>query len=146
MEISPYLLSLVGKKFSREVNCFCVSKLFFENTALKKLTADEMLDYVHVGFQQVEIPPPGSLGLVWSRTSDSIPLGKIDTNHIAKRSAGFPHGLVLEHSFVLLNEEMVFQKPDPKIVSAVEICPLKNALETYKNKPGFEITWHQKTN
>ena len=69
------LNNLVGVNFTKKVNCFCVAKNFFAEGEWKSLSADEVLDFASGAFQQVGTPVFPCLGLIWSRTSDGLPLG-----------------------------------------------------------------------
>ena len=133
---------LVNKTLDHKVNCFCISELYFRETHLRHASADEMLNFVSDYFVQVEKSQPEALALIWSRTTLDLPLGKINVNELAKRTSGFPFGLVLEHSFVQLNQTEALHKPNPNLNSKVEILPLAQAIEPYLQLFGFEITWH----
>lgn len=134
---------LIGKSFDYKVNCFSISEFFYRDTVLQHLTADEMLNFVTENFQQIENDVPLALTLIWSRTSSEVPIGEIRVNELAKRPSGFPFGLILEHSFVRINNQSVFQKADPTMISKVEIIPLSKAIEPYAKLSGFEMTHHK---
>ena len=136
------VLSTIGRTFDHRVNCFCVSEFFYRDTQFRQSTADEMLNFVSENFRQVEEAGPRILTLVWSRSSFDIPVGKIQVHELAKRQLGFPFGLVLEHSFVQINENTVFQKADPSLTSKIELVPLQKALEPYVKLSGYELTRH----
>lgn len=133
----------LGRSFEHRVNCFCVSEFFFRETAFRQTTADEMLDFVAQSFHQVSDGPSPILNLVWSRSSFQLPVGGIQVAELVKRPPGFPLGLILEHSFVRIDHEMVFQKADPTTASKIEVLPLSEALKPYTGLAGFEITRHQ---
>lgn len=80
---------------------------------------------------------------MWSRTSFEIPVGEVQVIQLAQKETGFPFGLFLEHRFVLLENDFVFQKPNPKLASSVELVSLEQALAPYVGLPGFELTYHQ---
>ena len=134
--------TLIGQSFPHKVNCFCISEFFFHHTELRNKTADEMLNFVATHFQQVDEALPNTMILIWSRSSHELPLGQIRIEDLAKRPPGFPFGLVLEHSFVQIENGMVFQKADPSLTSKVETIPLAKAIEPYAQLSGFEITRH----
>lgn len=136
------LVHVIDRSFDYTVNCFCISEFFFRDTALRSLTADEMLNFVAENFLQIEDEDSNALILVWSRSSLELPIGKIRINELAKRSAGFPFGLILEHSFVQIDDEFVFHKADPTMTSKVEIIQLSKAVEPYTRLKGFEMTRH----
>ena len=136
------LLRLIDRSLDCKVNCFCISELFFLDTALRNLTVDEMLNFVAENFTQIEREGGPVLTLIWSRSSFDLPIGKIRINELAKRPSGFPFGLILEHSFVQIDNEKVIQKADPRMTSKVEIIPLSKAIEPYTRLKGFEITRH----
>lgn len=133
---------LVGKEFDFPVNCFSVSEFYFRDSPLQKLSADEMLNFVAENFRQVSKGGPRTLALIWSRSSFEIPVGGIEVQKLSNRSEGFPFGLVLEHSFVQIDDENVIQKADPSLISKIEIIPAVKAMGPYVNLQGFEVTWH----
>lgn len=135
-------LHAIGKSFDHKVNCFCISEFFYRPTQFRQSTADEMLNFVAKNFRQVEENGPAILTLVWSRSSFELPIGEIHVQEIAKRLSGFPFGLVLEHSFVQMEDEMVFQKADPNTTSKIELISSTKALEPYLKTKGFELTRH----
>lgn len=102
-----------------------------------------MLSFVNQYFLQIPTAKFETLFLVWSRVSFEIPIGDIQVSQLARKEVGFPFGLVLEHSFVLLENDFVFQKPDPKLTSSPELVALQLALASYVELPGFELTYHQ---
>jgi hypothetical protein len=101
-----------------------------------------MLDFVAKNFIQVKDENFFTLTLIWSRTSSMLPMGEIRIDELVKRLPGFPYGLILEHSFVQIDRDKVFQKPDPKPTSKIEIIPLAKAIEPYIGIKGFELTHH----
>ena len=133
---------LIGRSFDFKVNCFCISEFFFRDTTLRNVTADEMLNFVAENFQQVDHVESQALTLIWSRSSLELPVGTIRMSDLAKRTAGFPFGLILEHSFIQINADTVFQKADPTIASKVEITLLSEAVAPYAQLKGFELTRH----
>lgn len=136
------LKSSIGRIFDQKVNCFCVSEFFYRDTQFRNSSADEMLDFVAKNFQQVHEDSPNILMLIWSRSSLEVPIGQIQVHELAKRSPGFPFGLILEHSFVKLNENTAFQKADPKLTSKIELASVIEAIEPCSSLNGFEITRH----
>lgn len=125
------LMHIVDRTFDYKVNCFCISEFYFRDTELRNLTADEMLDFVAGNFRQIDNEEPHVLTLIWSRSSLELPIGNIRISELAKRSESFPFGLILEHSFVQIDGETVFQKADPTLASKVEIIPISKAVEPY---------------
>lgn len=134
------LSALIGRSFSHRVNCFCISEFFFRDTPFRHSTADEFINFAAKNFEQVESRNTPLLILVWSRSSFEIPIGEIKIKELVKRNLGFPFGLVLEHSFVQIDENLVFQKADPTTNSKVELTSYAKALAPYQNLKGFEIT------
>lgn len=134
--------SLIGATFTKQVNCFCVAKNFFVEGDWKSLSADEMLNFTHLAFQQVYMPQFPCLKLIWSRTNNILPPGGIEIDELVKRKDGFPFGLILEHSFVQLDQKFVYQKPDPLLTSSIEVISIDEAITPYQGKMGFEITRH----
>lgn len=136
------VVSSIGMTFDQRVNCFCISEHFYRTTAFRQTPADEMLNFTTDYFLQTKDFSPNVLTLVWSRTSPQLPIGEIDVQLLSKRLSGFPFGLVLEHSFVQLDSELVFQKADPRTSSKIELLPVAQAVEHYRKLKGFETTRH----
>ncbi len=132
----------MGRTFDYKVNCFCVSEFFFRETQFRKTSADHLLDFVAEHFVQVKDETPISLVLVWSRSSLELPIGEIEVRVLAERPPGFPFGLVLEHSYVQLDRDKVFQKADPEPASEIQIVSMREAVEPYLDLVGFEQTRH----
>jgi len=143
--LSQRVKESVGRTFEKKVNCFCISEFFYLETQFRHSSADEMLDFVANNFRQTKEDGPNVLTLIWSRSSLELPIGQIQVHELAKRQVGFPFGLILEHSFVQIDETTVFQKADPTKVSKIEITPLTKALNPYLHLKGFELTRHAST-
>lgn len=136
------LKSYIGRTFDQKVNCFCISEFFYRDTQFRHSSADEMLAFVAKNFQQAQEDSPNVLILVWSRSAFELTIGKIQVHELAKRLPGFPFGLILEHSFVKVNETTAFQKADPKPTSKIELVSASEAIEPYSSLSGFELTRH----
>ena len=134
--------STIDKTFEFKVNCFSVSQFYFRDKPLGYATADEMLDFVAQNFEQVKAPTADTLTLVWSRSTPYSVMDKISVRELANRKPGFPFGLVLEHSFVHIDEQTVYQKADPNLGSRIELISLTAALAPYVCLEGFEVTHH----
>ena len=143
-QIATRLYSQLGLSFPINVNCFSISELFFRKCTLGMKTADEMLDFVSAHLKQVDSKHIGVpiLYLVWSRSNTNSNLNQINIHTLANREAGFPFNLVLEHSFVNFNTNLVVQKADPSLDSKVEIMTVEEALKPYVHKTGYEVTMH----
>ncbi len=140
--LSSRTRAVLGKNFPISVNCFAVSKFYFCDTVFGFVTANQMLEFVSNNFNQLRKPSDISLILIWSRSEFILPQGQIDLKKLAKKEAGFPFGLILEHSLVKINSVDVFQKADPGPKSPIEIIDFKLAIEPYLSKPRFEVTFH----
>ncbi len=140
--IPERLKGSIGRIFDQKVNCFCISEFFYRETHFRHSSADEMLDFVAKNFQQVREDGPNILILIWSRSSLELPIGQIQIHELAKRPPGFPFGLILEHSFVKINENTAFQKADPKLTSTIELVSVIEAIGPHSSLKGFEITRH----
>ncbi len=140
--LNPRAASLLGRSFDFKVNCFCISEFFYRPTNLRHMKADEMLEFVSQNFDQITQPQNLSLGLVWSRQTFEIPVGKINIQSLSNKSVGFPFGLVLEHSFVHMSSGMAYQKRDPTLASSVELVSMTRALAPYVNLLGYEVSFH----
>lgn len=101
-----------------------------------------MLDFVATNFHQIDSGETNSLALVWSRSTSQLPIGEIRGHELVKRLPGFPFGLVLEHSFVQIDRDLVFHKPDPTLTSTIAVAPLATSIGPYGKLNGFELTWH----
>jgi hypothetical protein len=85
----------------------------------------------------------GDVAVVWSRSADSLPLGHIDITRLRAEAVGYPFGLVIEHAFIYLSENSVFQKRDPTAIGPYEIINPVEALRPYTNRRGVEVTFHR---
>lgn len=132
----------IGRTFKEEVNCFCISEFFYRETQFRHSSADEMLDFVTSNFRQTKEDGPNILTLIWSRSSLELSIGQIQVHELAKRQVGFPFGLILEHSFVQIDETSAFHKADPTNASKIELTPLTKVLTPYLHLKGFELTRH----
>lgn len=112
--LAPEHLDLLGEA-QKDVNCFAVSQFYFGGLSadeLRRLTADEVLDWVASEFMQIASPSDYEepvLVIVWSRTVGGDSIGGLDgafeppnVRELAKRKAGFPFGWVVEHTTVLV--------------------------------------------
>jgi len=142
LALNKRALSVLGKAFEMKVNCFCISEFFFRERILRQMSADEMLDFAVQNFRQTQSNQDLTLFLVWSRNTFDIPVGEINVERLSKRTHGYPFGLILEHSFVKVESNFVFQKADPSLTSKVELIEMSKALDPYRNPNGFEVTLH----
>ncbi len=145
------------------LNCFGVSKFYFDGIDPLRLSADEMLTWVSIHFTQVDLSAELDepvLVLVWIRDAiDSVKLNSPNVCDLAKRAPGFPFGWILEHSFVVvtsfsdageklktdfteLHDVLVFHKASAKPEDFVQVDPLNEVLRNSRNFPGFALSFH----
>lgn len=131
-------------------NCFNAVQLYFQETKVPQfLGPAEFVSYLASKFQQVQFNEADKFEdvfVIWSRSDDSLPIGEIKILSLEARESGYPFGLVLEHAFVLLEDDSVFQKRDPTAESAHEIISRESALAPYLSRWGFEVTKHRLKN
>lgn len=129
-------------------NCFNAVQLYFEETKTPQfLGPAEFVSYLASKFQQIlfhESAKFEDVLVIWSRSDDSLPVGDINLLGLEKRESGYPFGLVLEHAFVLLEDDFVFHKRDLTAASAHEIVPRELAVAPYLRQNGFEVTKHRR--
>jgi hypothetical protein len=93
-------------------NCFNAVQLFHSHSDEASFVGpEEFVAYLFKEFIQLPshtVLKIGDVSVVWSRSSDFLPLGQIDVSHLYKRFEGYPFGLVIEHAFVILKGDSVF--------------------------------------
>lgn len=128
-----------GKK-PKLPNCFNAVQYYWNDSeSLRHMEPGEFAAYIKNNFAQIDlnsIPLTGDVEIVWSRTSEEIPTGSI-------RIDGPYDGLVVEHAFVNIDGTSIFQKADPRLESPYEVISRDEALSSYVDKGGFEVTRHR---
>lgn len=121
MSIPNHIQKIIGKASSEispdsQSNCFWATKYFFEPNSLppQKLNGNEILKFIADNFTQVESPKTYDVFIIWNSSDVQISPQKINVHHLATFPAGFPFGLIIEHSGVYLENNDVFQKASPK--------------------------------
>ncbi len=129
-------------------NCFNAVELFWEDESQPKFSApQDFVTYLAKSFLQTsnEVERwPLDVAVVWSRSANVLKFGEIKIESISRRDSGYPFGLVIEHSFVQLDETTVFQKRDPSATGGYELVSLEQALRPYIGAVGFEVTHHRR--
>lgn len=129
-----------------QANCFNAVRMYFGDASeLGFFGPEEFIAYMNEKFQQVD----GDIELrdvtiIWSRNDLTLPLGEIRLTRLDRNAANYPFGLVIEHAFVHLEENRVFQKRDPSAAGPFEIVPYHHALVPYLDQQGFEVTRHRR--
>lgn len=145
LEIQVPLPSVISEA---RANCFNAVQLFWADEIKPTFTApSDFVAYLEAHFRQLsnhEKQLDLDVAVVWSRSADILPLGLIRTDTLNRRDAGYPFGLVIEHAFVIQDENMVFQKRDPSANGAYEIVGYGDALQPYLKRAGFEVTHHRR--
>jgi len=133
---------------ANRANCFNAIQLYWNDTAdLHFVGPEEFLTYIKFHFTQIKVSLPqqaGDVAVIWSRSSDLLPVGSIRIEELQKERQGYPFGLIIEHSFVIIGNELVFQKRDPSLIGPYESVPGQIALKPYFNLNGFEVTRHRR--
>jgi hypothetical protein len=147
LELIKKSIPLGDEIASGRANCFNAVELYHGHSDKVQFTgAESFVSYLFTKFMQInsqETSVVGDVSVVWSRTSDFLPIGKIDIGHLVERRSGYPFGLVIEHAFVSRDADLVFQKRDPSALGRYEIISMRNALEPYQKSDGLEITRHR---
>jgi len=158
----------LGQTFEN-LDCFGVTKYYFDGQDLRRFTADEMLTWVSHHFTQVELSTDfvePVLVLVWVQSSNlnisGAPKAAPNVYDLAKRAPGFPFCWVLEHSFVVVSSladasedikagfteienVFAFHKASAKPEDVVRVEPVKEVLRASRELPGFALTFHVPT-
>lgn len=129
-------------------NCFNAVQLYWKDAKDPAFTGpEEFISYMEANFRQFlgdeKTILPG-VTIVWSRSSTALPVGQIKTEVLKRREQGYPFGLLIEHAFVVVDRQTVFQKRDPTENGPYELISLKEALQPYQDAVGFETTQHQR--
>lgn len=129
-------------------NCFNAVQFFWsDQTALKFTSPTEFVTYIDLNFRQITTEEKQiclDVAIIWSRSENLLPRGSIRIDALNRRDPGYPFGLVIEHAFVLQDENRVFQKRDPSEKGGYEQVTYEEALQPYFNLKGFEITFHRR--
>lgn len=139
---------LPQKIAEKRANCFNAVQLFWEDESEPAFTGPvEFVEYLESKFRQLSDDEEHislDVAVIWSRSSDALPIGAIRTDALNRRDDGYPFGLIIEHAFVLLDPDTAFQKRDPSELGAFEIVSSGQAVGPYLNARGFEITFHRR--
>lgn len=147
MVLPSHIQKILGKT-SQEVfdgtksNCFWATNYFFDIKAFPptQLSGIDILRFVSDNFTQVEIPQVGDVFVIWSSSDLQSSPDNVDVHFLSNYPKGFPFGLVVEHSGIILEEEKVFQKASPNEGDIFEIVEIKKAFAPYE-----KMGWHRKT-
>ena len=150
-ELPAHILAIQGKTandvFQGSVaNCFWATSYFYAPQLFppKKLTGNEILKFLAEEFIQVEQPKKYDIFVIWSRSDPFISPDKVNVHFLSTYPQGFPFGLVVEHSGVLLDDDNVFQKASPKADDPFEVIGKDSAFSTYLKMPWVCFTYHRR--
>ena len=116
---------------------------FFEKTLAKEYCGPgKFVNWLQENFEQIEEQEERCVAVIWTR-SKSNSYSKIKISDLKSKKSGYPFDLVIEHAFVLLDGYKIFQKRDPLPTSEDEETSFYEGISPYKNKLGFEITYHR---
>lgn len=151
MNLPYHVLKILDKKSAEVVpntksNCFWATKYFFEPNSLPptRMNGIEILKFVAENFIQIEEPQDNDVFVIWSSSDVSLSPDKLDIQYLSTYPEGFPFGLVVEHSGVFINDEMVFQKASPKDEDAFEVIPKDHAFSSYQKLSWVRFTYHRR--
>lgn len=153
--MNPLVEKLLSNKefISEEIkkkkpNCFNAIQLYYSDIDTPIfLGPEDFVLYMQRNFRQLEKEPTLTsehVVIIWSRSSDVLQKGKIELNNLIKENKGYPFGLIIEHAFIVVSEDKIFQKRDPSPDSPYEMISMKKAIEPYLKLKGFELTWHER--
>lgn len=129
-------------------NCFNAVELYQQDSDVQKFTGpQEFVEYIAKKFKQVSLEEEfniGDISIIWSRNSFQLAPGQIDINALAGKCDGYPFGLIIEHSFVHLQKNQIFHKPDPKSSSEYQATSIEEAISPYEALKGFELTRYRR--
>jgi hypothetical protein len=130
-------------------NCFNAVQVYLGFAKGPELLGpEEFVSFIQEKFKQLSAEDsvqPHDVSIIWSRSSDVLPVGKIHVSELRKEAEGYPFGLVIEHAFVQTDEELVFQKRDPTPEGPYEMLSEESALAPYQDRFGFEVTRHRRS-
>jgi hypothetical protein len=112
----------IGGERSKLPNCFNAVQFYWDDTENLAFTnPNDFASYLKENYD--EVPADGDIEVIWSR------------DH---------RGIVIEHSFVNLDEQWVFHKADPSPESPYEIAPRDAVIFPYLNRHGLAITQYKR--
>lgn len=144
--MNEFITQLVGKRASDlnpnfKINCFTTVISFFEGQLRDgKTSAQEMLDWLRSQTGQAHNVTPKTVAVVWSSSNPQLSPEKIFISELDKNKEGYPFGLVMEHAFIFLSQDEVFQKASPSDEHRFEIVTVNEALREYQR-----LNWHRVT-
>ena len=132
----------------KHTKCWCFSlidcrsdrKAFFykpNSFPPKLMSGNEILKFIADDFTQVENPEPNDVFVIWNSSDVKLSPDKLDTHFLATIPTGFPFGLIVEHSGILLADGLVFQKASPKEIDKFETVQPETAFAPYE-KLGYQ--------
>lgn len=139
---------LPKKLVEQRANCFNAVQIYWSDCKEASfLGPEEFVSYIQQNFSQISLNASiqcGDVSIVWSRSSTVLPVGQIAIDSLLKKKEGYPFGLIIEHAFVSITANKVFQKQDPTANGPYKILDENSALEPYRNLEGFEVTRHRR--
>lgn len=150
-QLPLHIQQIIGKsseqiKANTLSNCFWASQYYFDPKAYppKKLTGNDLLQFIANEFTQVDDHKDHDIFIVWSSTDITVSPNKINVHYLSTYPEGFPFGLVVEHSGILLPGQKVFQKASPKPEDLFELIDFRTALAPYESFSWKRITYHRR--
>ena len=126
-------------------NCFWATKFYFDEKCFppKKLSGNEILQFIAMHFQQVDVLQDNDVVIIWSSSDESISPPKVEVAALAKYPPGFPFALVIEHTCVYLNDSHIFQKASPKNEYMFEVVSPEKMIFPYEKLSWIRKTYHR---
>ena len=129
-------------------NCFNAIQLFWSDSdKMVYLGPEGFVSYMQNNFSQTDVGTKlqhGDVQIVWSRINNQLPIGDIKIDNLVKDTPGYPFGLVIEHAYVILDEDKVFQKRNPSQAGPFEVIHIEVATKPYHCLSGYEVTSHRR--
>lgn len=151
MSIPVHIQQILNKKSTEvaqgeKANCFWATQYFFEPQLFPptNLNGNEILKFIAESFSQLDSPNTNDVFVIWSSSDTNLSPDKIDVHYLATYPEGFPFGLVVEHSGIILDNGQVFQKASPSEDDRFEIIELSKAFAPYEKLPWVRTTYHKK--
>lgn len=142
--LNPLSATAVQKR----ANCFNGVMLYWGDTESEEFVGPEQfVKYIQTNFEQIDPDEKlevGDVTIVWSRSDSSLEVGQLQLAQLTKDEPGYPFGLVIEHSFVALDSDLIFQKRDPSASGPYERVTRAEALAPYTSCFGYELTSHRR--
>lgn len=151
MKIPDHIQKIIGQNSQQicgnsKSNCFWATMYFYIPDLFppKMINGNEVLNFLDLHFMQVENPQDHDVFVIWNSSNIDISPKEIDIHFLASYPQGFPFGLIIEHSGVILENNIIFQKASPKEFDNFEIINWDLAYSPYEILPWKKVTYHRK--